>query len=141
LILGRAYGESAPVKVFQDMFYLDAQLTGGAKMPLPDDQQERAIYIMEGCIGIGSEWYEAGQMLVFREGDPITLAAGPDGAHIMLCGGEAMDGPRYIWWNFVASSKERIEAAKADWVDPERRAERFPLPPGDSAEFIPLPED
>ncbi|MEO1476676.1 MAG: pirin family protein [Pseudomonadota bacterium] len=141
LILGSAYGEKAPVKTFQPMFYLDMKLTAGARIPLPDDYEERAVYIISGSVGAAGDWFEAGQMLVFRPNDPIALSAGTEGAHLMLLGGEAMDGPRHIWWNFVASSKERIEDAKADWADPDRRKVRFPLPPDDRDEFIPLPDN
>ena len=140
LILGTAYGASAPVKTFQPMFYLSAKLSSGSRLPLPDEHEERAIHILSGSVQIGDDWYTDGQMLVFKPGAPIVMTAGPDGAHLMLLGGASMDGPRHVWWNFVASSQERIEAAKADWADPARRAERFPLPPGDEAEFIPLPD-
>lgn len=74
-------------------------------------------------------------MLVFRAGDAPALTAGPRGARLLLLGGAVMDGPRYLYWNFVASSRERLEQAKADW-----KAGRFGVVPGDEAEFIPLPE-
>ncbi len=141
LILGTAYGERAPVKTFQDMFYVDMVLRNGAVAPLPDEHEERAVYVISGSVGIAGDWFEEGRMLVFRPGDPITLKAGPGGAHLMALGGEPMDGPRHVWWNFVASDRDRIEAAKEDWRDPDRRARRFPLPPGDAGEFIPLPKD
>ena len=135
LILGRAYGESAPVKTFTDMFYADAVLEAGAVLPMPEDHEDRGVYITEGSVSVGGATYEAGGMMVFRPGDAITLRAGDRGARLMLLGGETLNGPRYIWWNFVASSKDRIEAAKDEW-----RNGRFTLPPGDSDEFIPLPE-
>ncbi len=139
LILGRAYGETAPVTTASEMFYADAVLKPGARLPLPDDHEDRGVYVVEGAVSIAGESYEAGRMMVFRPGDSVAIAAGPQGARVMLLGGETLEGPRYIWWNFVASSKERIDAAKEAW----RRAdwgERFTLPAGDAAEFIPLPE-
>lgn len=140
LILGRAHGLTAPVKTFQDIFYLDARLTAGAKLPLPDDHEERAAYIIAGTVAMAGDTFKAGTMLVVRTGDAIHMTAGENGAHVMLCGGESMDGPRHLWWNYVSSSKEKIEQAKRDWSDPKARAVRFPLPPGDDKEFIPLPD-
>ena len=84
--------------------------------------------------------FEQGQMMVFRPGDKITVVAGERGARIMLLGGATLEGPRYIWWNFVASSKERIEAAKEAWREGDWQHGRFQLPPTDDAEFIPLPD-
>ena len=80
-------------------------------------------------------------MMVFRPGDRLHVTAGPGGARLMLLGGETLGGPRYIWWNFVASSNERIEAAKEAWRAGDWEHGRFQLPPGDEAEFIPLPEE
>jgi redox-sensitive bicupin YhaK (pirin superfamily) len=105
----------------------------GARLALPPDHEERGAYLIEGRVDIGGESYAPGQLLVFRPKAEITLAA-PEGARLMLLGGEPLDEPRHIWWNFVSSSKERIEAAKADW-----RAGRFAAVIGDS-ELIPLPE-
>lgn len=79
-------------------------------------------------------------MMVFRPGDRVSLRAGPQGARLMLLGGATLEGPRYIWWNFVASSRERIKAAKEAWRAGDWAHGRFRLPPGDDAEFIPLPE-
>jgi redox-sensitive bicupin YhaK (pirin superfamily) len=79
-------------------------------------------------------------MLVFRPGDAISVKAGGQGARIMLLGGATMDGPRHIWWNFVASSQDRIEAAKEAWRAGDWAHGRFQLPPGDHDEFIPAPE-
>jgi redox-sensitive bicupin YhaK (pirin superfamily) len=140
LILGSAYGERAPVETASEVFYADAVLEAGAKLPLPDDHEDRGAYVVEGEVEIAGETYEAGRMMVFRPGDRISMTAGPRGARVMLLGGETLEGPRYIWWNFVASSKERIEEAKeawarGDWGDNPR----FQLPPGDDQEFIPLP--
>jgi redox-sensitive bicupin YhaK (pirin superfamily) len=134
LIVGALYGSRSPLSVFSDMFYADAALDGGARLELPADYEERAIYIAEGSADIGGEIFEAGRLLVFRPGAPVTMSAvGP--ARMLLLGGAPMDGPRHLWWNFVSSSKERIEQAKADW-----REGRFATVPGET-EFIPLPEE
>ena len=79
-------------------------------------------------------------MMVFRPGDKITLRAGAQGARLIALGGDTLGGPRYLWWNFVASSRERIEAAKEAWARGDWDTGRFRLPPGDDAEFIPLPD-
>jgi hypothetical protein len=79
-------------------------------------------------------------MLIFRPGDPISLKAGGQGARLMLLGGETMSGPRHIWWNFVASSRDKIDAAKEAWRAGDWAHGRFRLPPGDDAEFIPAPD-
>jgi redox-sensitive bicupin YhaK (pirin superfamily) len=134
VIAGALYGASSPVAVFSETLYADAALAEGARLELPVEYEERAVYIAEGRIAIGAETFEAGRMLVFRRGDRVTLTA--DGAaRLLLLGGEPLDGPRHLWWNFVSSSTERIEQAKADW-----REGRFPKVPGET-EFIPLPEE
>ena len=134
LIAGALYGARSPLTVFSDMFYADAALDGGARLELPADNEERAIYIAEGSVDIAGEIFAAGRLLVFRPGAPVTMSAvGP--ARMLLLGGAPMDGPRHLWWNFVSSSKERIEQAKADW-----REGRFAAVPGET-EFIPLPEE
>jgi len=139
LILGRAYGERAPVTLYSDTFYLDITLDPGARFPLPDDHEDRGIYVTQGSILISGQEFPAGQMMVFRPGDRITVAAGAQGARIMALGGETLNGPRYIWWNFVASSQERIEHAKEAWQAAEWGQGMFNLPRGDNHEFIPLP--
>ena len=115
------------------MFYADAALDEGASLPLPAEHEERAVYVLQGEIEISGDRFEPGRLLVFRPGDPITIKA-VTRARVLLLGGEPMDGPRHIWWNFVSSSRDRIEQAKADW-----KSGRFTPVPGD-AEFIPLPE-
>ncbi len=139
LILGNAWGKSAPVKTFSEMFYADVQLASGVTIPLPDNHEDRGIYIVQGAVQIAGESYEAGRMLIFRPGDKIALRAGPQGARVMALGGETLEGPRFIWWNFVSSSLERIEAAKEAWAEGDWEHGRFRLPPGDTEEFIPLP--
>ncbi|MEO0429350.1 MAG: pirin family protein [Pseudomonadota bacterium] len=138
LILGHAYGERAPVKTFSETFYADAVLEAGALLPLPDDHEDRAVYVISGSIEVAGETYEAGRMLVFRPGDKVAVRA-REAARLMLLGGETMGGPRHIWWNFVASSKEKIEAAKEAWRAGDWEHGRFRLPPDDNDEHIPLP--
>jgi hypothetical protein len=121
------------------MFYADAVLDEGARIPLPAEHEDRGLYVVEGEIEIAGERYEAGRMMVFRPGDAITIAA-VRRSRLMLLGGETLNGPRYIWWNFVASSRDRIEAAKQAWAAGDWQHGRFQLPPSDDAEHIPLPE-
>ena len=140
LILGTAYGETAPVRTASEMFYADAILEAGAMLPLPDNHEDRGAYVVEGSITVAGETFEAGRMMVFRPGDRVSMTAGGQGARVMLLGGETLEGPRYIWWNFVASSKERIDEAKEAWREADWREGRFTLPAGDDQEFIPLPK-
>jgi redox-sensitive bicupin YhaK (pirin superfamily) len=133
LIAGSLLGERSPVPTFSEMFYADARLGAGARLPLDAAHEERGLYLAEGRIEIAGDAFEAGQLLVFRPGDPITITA-EQPARLLLLGGEPMDGPRHIWWNFVSSRKDRIEQAKADW-----KAGRFDSVPGE-VEFIPLPD-
>ncbi|WP_068119292.1 pirin family protein [Tropicimonas marinistellae] len=140
LILGSAWGAAAPLKTATELFYADAVLEPGAAIPLPNDHEDRGAYVIAGTVEIGGQVHEAGRMMVFRPGDRVSMKAGPEGARVMLLGGETLEGPRYIWWNFVASSKERIEAAKEAWRAGDWEHGRFQLPPGDDAEFIPLPD-
>ncbi|EBA11643.1 pirin family protein [Roseobacter sp. CCS2] len=140
LIMGDAYGERAPVETPSEMFYLDAMLAPGAGLPLPDNHEDRGAYVLEGAVEIAGETYDEGRMMVFRPGDRVSMKAGPQGARVMLLGGATMEGERYIWWNFVASSKERIEEAKEAWRAGDWQNGRFQLPPGDDADFIPLPD-
>ncbi len=140
LIIGNAYGERAPVKTFSEMFYVDAVLEAGTLLPLPDNHEDRGIYVVQGSVEISGDEFESGRMMVFRPGDPITVKAGPTGARLILLGGETLGGPRYIWWNFVASSKDKIDHAKEAWQKGDFQRGRFQLPPGDTDEYIPLPE-
>jgi len=140
LILGNAYGKRAPATMLSETFYADVTLETGSRLPMPDDHEDRGIYIVEGTISIAGQEYDAPQMMVFRPGDKITVAAGERGARLMILGGATLAGPRYIWWNFVASSQERIEAAKAEWRAENWGKGRFDLPVDDRDEHIPLPE-
>ncbi len=140
LILGDVYGEKAPVPVDFDVFYADAMLEAGSSLPMPDNHEDRGAYVLEGSVTVAGQDFEAGRMLVFRPGDRVSMKAGGQGARVMLLGGATMDGPRYIWWNFVASSKERIDAAREAWRAGDWTHGRFQLPPDDNHEFIPAPE-
>ncbi|MEZ5797179.1 MAG: pirin family protein [Paracoccaceae bacterium] len=140
LILGRAWGESVPLEMPSEVFYADAVLAPGAALPLPDDHEDRGVYVLEGSVLSGADEHEAGRMLVFRPGDRVSVRAGDRGARLMVLGGATMGGPRFIWWNFVASSKDRIEAAKEAWRAGDWQHGRFSLPPGDDGEFIPAPD-
>lgn len=140
LILGNAYGKTAPATMFSETFYADVTLEARARLPMPDNHEDRGIYIVEGSISIAGQEFEAPQMMVFRPGDRITVAAGQKGARLMILGGATLSGPRYIWWNFVASSRERIEEAKAEWQAQKWGEGLFDLPIDDRDEHIPLPE-
>jgi len=133
VVAGSAFGVRSPVATLWDTIFAEAQLAAGASLPLDAAHEERAIYVVSGEIDVQGDRFAEGRLLVFRPGDRITITAATD-ARIVILGGAAMDGPRYIWWNFVSSRKDRIEQAKADW-----KAARFDMVPGDS-EFIPLPE-
>ena len=140
VILGHAYGAHAPTPVPSETLYADATLDAHAKLPMPDDHEDRGAYVLAGSITVAGQAFDAGRMLVFRPGDRITLTAGPQGARVMLLGGATMDGPRHIWWNFVASSRDRIDAAKEAWRAGDWAHGRFQLPPNDAGEFIPAPD-
>jgi len=134
VLAGNAFGESSPVRTFSPLFYVDAALPAGSELPLPDEHEERAAYIVSGAVQCGNERAESGRMLVFAPGVPATLRAIGE-ARVALVGGAPIDGERHIFWNFVSSSRERLEQAKRDW-----REGRFPKVPGDDREFIPLPD-
>ena len=135
LIAGSAFGARSPLKTASDTLYADVQLAAGAKAPIEPGADERALYTIAGTIEVAGDAFEPGQLLVLRPGDPITVAARTD-ARFMLFGGAPMEGPRWIWWNFVSSRPERIEQAREEW-----RRGRFETVPGDEEEFIPLPEN
>lgn len=135
VVIGRFEGLTSPVAAFTDTLYVDLTLEPGAKFPFSADHEERAIYILSGSLDVAGDIFAADQLLVFRPGDDITLQASSNGCHIMIFGGAALNERRYIWWNFVSSSKERIEQAKQEW-----RTGRFDIVPGDEEEFVPLPE-
>jgi len=134
LIMGEAFGATSPAALPHPSLYAEAVLAPGAILPFDPEYDERAIYIAAGRIDIAGVSFEAGQLLVLHPGDRISILAETN-ARLMLIGGEPLDGPRHIWWNFVSSDPDRIRAAKEDW-----KLGRFALVPGDEKEFIPLPE-
>jgi redox-sensitive bicupin YhaK (pirin superfamily) len=133
-VAGALHGLRSPVVTSWDTLFAEAHLKPGTILPLDAEHEERAVYVISGEIEIGGDRYGPEKLLILKPGDRVTVKAVSD-AHVIAVGGAAMDGPRHIWWNFVSSRKERIEAAKADW-----KAGRFDTVPGDTAEFIPLPE-
>jgi redox-sensitive bicupin YhaK (pirin superfamily) len=133
VIAGRSFGATSPVEMVSPWFYVEVSLDAGMSAPLDTDHEERAIYLVEGEIEIAGDRHEAPQLLVFRPGDRITVRATRP-ARMMFLGGDALEGPRHIWWNFVSSSKQRIAQAKEDW-----KTGRFAAVPNEH-EFIPLPE-
>jgi redox-sensitive bicupin YhaK (pirin superfamily) len=133
VIAGSFFGKASPVKTFSKLLYVDAALAAGASLVVDNEHEERGIYLLEGDVDLHGQGFEPGRLLVFSPGDEITIKA-KSAARFVLFGGEPLDGPRHLWWNFVSSSRERIEQAKADWKN-----SRFAPVPGDF-EFIPLPE-
>ena len=136
IVAGEFFGRRAPVPTCSPLFYVDVLLQPGARLDVPATYAEQAIHVVEGRLDLGPDGvFEAGRLLVLRSGAGVTIAgAGDTPTRAMLLGGEPMDGPRFLSWNFVASSAQRIEQAKDDW-----RAGRFPKVPGET-EFIPLPD-
>jgi redox-sensitive bicupin YhaK (pirin superfamily) len=133
MIAGNLFGLRSPVETLSPMFYADVTLEAGAQLALEPDYDERGAYIVDGAVTLDGQSFERGRLLVFKPATQVVLAA-VSRARLMLLGGTSL-GPRFLWWNFVSSSKERIEQAKVDW-----KAGRFPGVPGDP-EFIPLPEE
>lgn len=134
LILGEFSGIKSPVKTDWDTLYAEFFLNAGKVIQIPKETEERAIYVLQGHVEIGGVSYDPQKMMVLNPGEDVSVKA-LDDVHMMVLGGATMDSKRYIWWNFVASSKERLEQAKDDW-----REGRFNKVPGDEQEFIPLPE-
>ena len=133
VIAGSLFGKRSPVKTLSPLFYADATLQPGASLSVESEHEERAIYLLEGTVEIAGKRFEPGRLLVFSSGDELTVKSIAN-ARVLLFGGAPLDRPRHVWWNFVSSSRERIEQAKADW-----KAGRFAPVPGET-EFIPLPE-
>lgn len=135
IVAGSLFGKTSPVKTLSPLFLGDVRMRAGARLELPAEHEERAAYLTQGSVAVDGQVFEAGRLLVLRAGCPITIRAESE-ARFALLGGEPLDGPRFIWWNFVSSRKERIEQAKHDW-----QQGRFnQVVPGDETEFIPLPE-
>ena len=135
LIAGQAWGETSPLSTASETLYADVTLEQGASVPIDPAHEERALYTISGEMEVAGTRFEAAQLLILRPGDAITVSAVAD-ARFLLFGGAPMEGPRYIWWNFVSSRKERIDQAKAEW-----KAGRFDTVPGDEKDFIPLPPE
>jgi len=133
LIAGTAYGETSPVATASPMFYVDVRMDTGTSLEVTDEHEERAVYVVEGAIAIDGETHGENEMLILAPNADVTVTA-QEVSRIMLLGGAPIDGERHIWWNFVSSSKERIDQAKADWKEG-----RFGKIEGDD-DFIPLPE-
>jgi redox-sensitive bicupin YhaK (pirin superfamily) len=134
VVIGAFGGLKSPVNAYSDTLYADIRLDPGARVKIPADAEERAIYTLSGEVVIAGDAFPAERLLVFKPGDEIVVSSN-SGAHFMLFGGASLGSKRYIWWNFVSSSRERIEQAKQEW-----KTGRFDIVPGDEEEFIPLPE-
>jgi len=133
LLIGSAFGRESPVRADHPTVYLDLELTAGASLDLPAAPAEKALYVIQGAVTLDGDRIEAGTLAVLADGAGERLAAA-EPARAILFGGAPLDGPRRLWWNFVSSRAERVEAAKADWA-----AQRFGTVPGET-EWIPLPE-
>jgi redox-sensitive bicupin YhaK (pirin superfamily) len=116
------------------LFYADAKLSAGAVLQVPPEYEERAAFVVEGTARIGETTLRQGEIAFFRRGAEVLLR-GEAATRLLVFGGEPLDGPRYISWNFVSSSKERLQQAASDW-----RGQRFPRIPEETS-YIPLPED
>ncbi len=136
LVAGRYLGLNSALPTRSALFYMELRMAPGARMSMPAEYDEQAIYIVSGSLDLGADGvHQAGQLLITRQRAVLDLRAGPEGAIVMLLGGEPMDGPRHLVWNFVSSRTERIEQAKRDWM-----AQQFaPVP--QETEFIPLPDN
>lgn len=135
LVIGTYEGMKSAVKVPTGTLYLDVRLDPGTRYALPAAWEERAAYLLSGTVTVAGTTFAPDQLLVLSPRDTILFQAGAEGAHLMVFGGDALPSKRYIWWNFVSSSKERIEQAKEEW-----KTGRFDIVPGDEEEFVPLPE-
>jgi len=133
LIAGSAYGLTAGAKTHSPLFYAHVDLDAGASAEVPAGYAERAVYVATGALEVDGRHYDAGNMMVL--GQDVSRVRATEDSAIMLLGGEPL-GERFIYWNFVSSSKERLEQAAADW-----KAGRMKLPDADDQEFIPLPEE
>ena len=139
VIAGEAFGRRSPVATPWQTLYVDAALPCDARFELTADHEERAIYVADGDVQVDGETVTTGQLALLAPGRTVEIAnRGSHAARAMLLGGARFPTPRYIWWNFVASSRERIERAKQAWGERDRAL--FPDVPGDEQEFIPLPD-
>ncbi|OHD03044.1 MAG: hypothetical protein A2885_08070 [Sphingopyxis sp. RIFCSPHIGHO2_01_FULL_65_24] len=134
IVMGSLWGKTSPITQHAATIYADILMLAGATMPIEADADERAILVALGDASLDGEKLDRYSLYILKPGQAMTLRADSD-ARVMLLGGEAFSTPRHVWWNFVSSSRERINQAKHDWKD-----RNFPLVPGDSEEFIPIPE-
>ena len=135
VIAGRYFDKQSPIPTLSDLFYVDVQLQSQARLVVPPEYEEQAIYIVSGQVDLGNDGiFDAGQLLVLKPGKSVTVTAVNAAARIMLLGGEPLDGSRAVVWNFVASSEERLRQARDDWEN-----QRFPKIAGES-EWIPFPD-
>ncbi|RDE07309.1 pirin family protein [Sphingomonas aracearum] len=134
IIMGSLWGKSAPTTTYAGTIYADIALEPGGEVPIDAAAEERAVYLALGEAVLDGVPLAPMTLYVLKPGVPVTLAS-MTGGRVMLCGGDAFATPRHVWWNFVSSSRDRINQAKRDW-----KAGNFPLVPGDDEEFIPIPE-
>ncbi|MBU0859941.1 MAG: pirin family protein, partial [Alphaproteobacteria bacterium] len=135
VVAGEAYGMTAPTKIHSPLFYVEAHMDAGSTLELPPQYRERGAYVISGDVRVGGDPVTPQTLPVFLPQGPVRIEA-VTAAHIMLLGGDPLPEKRFIWWNFVSTSQERIEQAKEDWAKG-----RFGTIPGDSLEFVPLPPD
>lgn len=131
--IGSAWGVTSPVKPVSETMLLQVNLDADASITLPNDYQERGIYLLTGKVSVAGEMFDPERLLVLKRGAMVTVSA-QEPACFMMLGGAPLDGPRHMYWNFVHTDKARIEQAKDDWAH-----RRFPVVPGDDEEWIPLP--
>ncbi|MBU6199031.1 MAG: pirin family protein [Xanthomonadaceae bacterium] len=133
LVAGEAFGFRSPVHTFSRLFYVAAEFPAGGSLVVPAEHRERAVYATDAALGVGGVELAVAHMAMLPAGTDVEIRAAQP-ARVILCGGDPLDGDRHLWWNFVSSSRERIEKAKADWA-----AMHYPPVPGET-EFIPLPQ-
>lgn len=138
LLLGKAFGYESPVSVFSDLFYVEVDIKKGQSLKIPADGREWGFYVVQGQVSSDQKMVEAFSMAAVKNGNDLQLEAMED-SKLMLLGGSPV-GPRHIFWNFVSSSKERIDQVKKEWAEsgPSKTSSRFQPVPGDDKEFIPL---
>lgn len=135
VIAGTLFGQTSTVHTLSPLFFGDVSMAEYARMSLAADYEERAAYVVSGAVEVDGQVHEAGRLIVFAPGRPVDFRATAT-ARLALLGGEPLEGPRFVWWNFVSSRRDRIEQAREDWMR-DRFAQTVP---GDESEFIPAPE-
>ena len=133
VIAGSLFGKTSPLQTASPTIYADLAMQAGARVTIPAEHVDRAVYVASGSVTVGDCRFGEGQLIVLHPGAPVDVRA-EESSRALVLGGEPMEGPRHVWWNFVSSSRERLEQAKEDW-----RQGRFDTVPGDAEEFIPLP--